>query len=478
MKMKKIGASILSAAVAASIFAGCSHPTEETTVTVSETTLMTTAPAETTTAETEFEIPESMEEVYGNQITNYLNHQYYFDGEPIPMWESNYYFMETFNVLAESAGYNGAPMTTYGFVDLAAEYPGEDFATYGDFLVRQAEETIQSKCILCKRAEEEGITLSDEAYTKIDELVEDYRNYVAQLNITLDDYLRISLGPDIDETTFKKIWEIDYLSNEYANQYCANYDATIPQIRYVFFPATEADEQSVRDAASEAATQMKDACENDIEKLATLASEAQAAGTNLDYGDLSIPLEQFPINLEEWAWAEERSVGDIDIVVESELGYFIVAYIGTTPDTEKATEALIAEIRVDIDENTYDFHTDEPFQAAPAAPTATPVPEATEAPAETSAQVSFDPNATSPTTPSGSTAPLSNAKTNDVIAVVLYTLAGVAIAAVVILLIVAAVKKSKNAPEKSEAFDDDDEEDDESEADIDESDEDDEDDGE
>ena len=98
MKMKKIGASILSAAVAASIFAGCSHPTEETTVTVSETTLMTTAPAETTTAETEFEIPESMEEVYGNQITNYLNHQYYFDGEPIPMWESNYYFMETFNV--------------------------------------------------------------------------------------------------------------------------------------------------------------------------------------------------------------------------------------------------------------------------------------------------------------------------------------------------------------------------------------------
>ena len=139
-----------------------------------------------------------MEDVYGNQITNYLNHQYYFNGEPVPMWESNYYFMETFNVLGESAGYNGAPLTTYGFVDLAAEYPGEEFATYGDFLVRQAEETIQSKCILCMHAEAEGITLSDESYAQIDKLVEDYRNYVAQLNITLEDYLKISLGPDID----------------------------------------------------------------------------------------------------------------------------------------------------------------------------------------------------------------------------------------------------------------------------------------
>ncbi len=480
MKMKKTGTLILTAAVAASIFAGCSQPTEETTVIVSETTTaVTTAPTETAPAETEFEIPGSMEEVYGNQLENYLNHQYYFNGEPVPMWESNYYFVETFNVLGESAGYSGVPATTYGFVDLAAEYPGEEFATYGDFLIRQAEETIQSKNILCMRAEAEGITLSDESYAKIDQLIEEYRNYVAQIGLTLDEYLKISLGPDIDEATFRKIWEIDYLSNEYANYYCSNYDVTLPQISYVFFPATEADEQEVRDAASDAATQMKDSCENDIKNLPVLAEEAKSAGTNLDYGVLSIPLEQFPVNLEEWAWSESRSVGDLDIVVEPELGYFVVGYLGTTPDTEKATEALIAEIRADIEENTYEFYTDEPFQAAPAAPTATPVPETTQT--EPSAQVSFDPNATSPTTPSGNAAPLSTAKTNDVIAVVLYTLAGVAIAAVVVLLIAAAVKKSKNAPDKSEAFDDEEDDEDESETEASESDEDeevDEDDGE
>ena len=445
MKIRKTGAILLLSIFASSLFAGCGKTTAETDATIVsvETSADFTLPSETDPEPvTDPDEPHSFEDVYGNQLKSYLNHQYYFNGEPVPMWESNYYFVETFNVLGESAGYSGVPATTYGFVDLAAEYPGEEFATYGDFLIRQAEETIQSKNILCMRAEAEGITLSDESYAKIDQLIEEYRNYVAQIGLTLDEYLRISLGPDIDEATFRKIWEIDYLSNEYANYYCSNYDATLPQI-------------------------------SEIEKLPVLAEEAKSAGTNLDYGVLSIPLEQFPLNLEEWAWSESRSVGDLDIVVEPELGYFVVGYLGTTPDTEKATEALIAEIRADIEENTYEFYTDEPFQAAPAAPTATPVPEITET--EPSAQVSFDPNATNPTAPSVTTQQ-NTAKTKDIIAVVLYTLAGVAIAAVVVLLIAAAVKKSKNAPDKSEAFDDEEDDDEESETDASESDEDEEDD--
>ena len=474
MKMKRTGAIIISAAVAASIFAGCSQPAEETSVPVSETPAMTTAPSEITTAETEYEIPESMEEVYGDQITNYLGHQYYFNGEPIPTWETNYYFMETFNVLNQYAASSNLPITTYGCVDLAAEYPGDEFGTYGDYLVRQAEETIQSKCILCMRAEAEGIVLDEETYATIDELIEQYRSYVSQLGLSLDDYFRISLGPDIDEVTFRKISEIDYLSNEYANYYCANYEEQIPKVRYVFFPATDADEQAVRDAASNAATQLKDACENDLENIPVLAEEARNAGTNLDYGDLDITFGQFPLNLEEWAWSESRAVGDIDIVIEAELGYFVVGYLGKTPDVEKATEALIAEINDDITANPYDFHTDDVFLPAPAAPTATPVPEDQ---TEPSTQISFDPNAVNPTAPSV-TAPEHKVNSNEVIAVVLYTLAGVAIAAVIGLLIASAVKKSKNAPDTSEAFDDDYEEDDESETDADVSEEDDEDDGE
>ena len=208
---------------------------------------------------------------------------------------------------------------------------------------------------------------------------------------------------------------------------------------------------------------MKDACENDLEKIPVLAEEAKTAGTDLDYGDLNITLEKFPLNLEEWAWSENRAAGDIDIVIEPELGYFVVGYLGTTPDVEKATAALIAEINDDIETNPYDFHTDGVFLPAPAAPTATPTPEVQ---TESSTQVSFDPNAVNPSAPSV-TVPEHKVDSNEVIAVVLYTLAGVAIAAVVGLLIAAAVKKSKNAPDTSEAFDDDYEEDDESETDAD-----------
>lgn len=471
MKMKKTGTLILTAAVAASLFAGCSQTTETSgtaAAPASETTAAATLPSETTTTETEQQFPGSAAEFYGDQIMNYLDHQYYFNGQPVPIWVSNHYILEVYNKLSEYASSAGIPVTTLGFIDLAAEYPGEEFDTYGDYVISEAEDTIESRCIWCLHASEEGLTLSDESYAKIDADIEGLKSTLAQYDMTLDEYLLI-WEAGIDETEYRKVKETESLANEYIQFYYLDYQ--VPQIRYVFFPATDADEQTVKDAASNAANEMKNACENDLEKLPGLAETAKNAGTNLDYGDLSITYEEFPINLEEWAWSEERAVGDLDIVLEPDLGYFIVGYLGTTADTEKANTAFFSETYADIEANTYDFHTDEPYLPAPAAPTATPVPETAQT--EPSAQVSFDPNATSPTTPSGNTAPLSNAKTNDVIAVVLYTLAGVAIAAVVVLLIAAAVKKSKNAPDKSEAFDD--EEDDESETEASESDEDEED---
>lgn len=457
MNMKRIGAIILSAAVAASIFAGCTQTTETS---VSETTAAVTLPSETTTAETEYKNPESAADLYGDQIMNYLDHQYYFNGQPVPLWESNYYIMETFYTLSQYASSASFPVTTIGCLDLAAEYPGEEFATYGDYFIKQAEDTIESKCILCQRAADEGITLSDEKYAKIDEDIEAWRTSVSQLGLTLDEYFQIVFGPSIDEAAYKKVSEVESLADEYVTVYYQGYQ--VPQIRYVFFPAADTAEQDVKDAASNAANEMKDACGNDLAKLPELAEAAKTAGTDLDYGDLSITYEEFPVNLEEWAWSEDRVEGDIDIVLEPELGYFIVGYLGTTADTEKANTALFNEINADIEANTYDFHTDEPYLPAPAAPTATPVPEGQTQP---SSEVSFDPNSTNPTT-SSVTNQQHTMNSKDVLAVVLYTLAGVAVAAVVILLIAAAVKKNRNGAGASESVDDDEEDDDESESDV------------
>lgn len=471
MNKKRIGAIILSAAVAASIFAGCTQTTEtsETAATpASETTAAATLPSETTTAETEYKNPESAEDLYGDQIMNYLDHQYYFNGQPVPVWESNYYIMETFYTLSQYASTAGFPVTTIGCLDLAAEYPDEEFATYGDYFIKQAEDTIESKCILCQRAADEGIVLSEDKYAKIDEDIEAWRSSVTQLDLTLDEYFQIVFGPSIDETAYKKVSEVESLADEYVQFYYLGYQ--VPQIRYVFFPAADTAEQDVKDAASKAASEMKDACENDLDKLNELAETALNAGTDLNYGDLVITYEEFPLNLEEWSWSEDRTVGDIDIVLEPELGYFIVGYLGTAADTEKANKALFEEINADIEANTYDFHTDEPYLPAPAAPTATPAPEGETQP---SAEVSFDPNSTNPTTTTV-TNQQHTMNSKDVLAVVLYTLAGVAVAAVVILLIAAAVKKNKNGATASESVDDD--EDDESEDDASVSDEEDEDD--
>ena len=122
MNIRKTGSIILSGIFAASLFSGCGKTISETgnMVAPSETSAAFTLPSETYAQDPVTPVePKTFEEVYGNQLMGYLNHQYYFNGEPVPMWESNYYFMETFNVLGESAGYNGAPLTTYGFVDLS-----------------------------------------------------------------------------------------------------------------------------------------------------------------------------------------------------------------------------------------------------------------------------------------------------------------------------------------------------------------------
>ena len=455
MNMKRIGAIILSAAVAASIVAGCSQTTETpgtAAAPVSETTAAATLPSETTTAETEYKTPESAEELYGDQIMNYLDHQYYFNGQPVPVWESNYYIMETFHSLSQYAGSADFPVTTLGCLDLAAEYPGEEFATYGDYFIKQAEDTIESRCILCQRAADEGLTLSDETYANIEANIEAWRSSVAQLDLTLDEYFQIVFGPSIDETSYRKVSEVESLADEYVTFYYQGYQ--VPQIRYVFFPAADTAEQDVKDAASKAASEMKDACESDLDKLNELAETALNAGTDLNYGDLDITYEEFPLNLEEWAWSEERAVGDIDIVYEPELGYFIVGFLGTTADTEKGNAALFEEINADIEANTYDFHTDDPYLPAPAAPTVTPVPDGQTQP---SSEVSFDPNSTNPTITTSVANQQHTMNSKDVIAVVLYTLAGVAVAAVVILLIAAAVKKSKNGAGASESVDDDEE---------------------
>ena len=59
----------------------------------------------------------SFDTVYGNQLPQYLNHEYTFNGEKIPLVESNYYFIMTFVQLCQYASYGYFPATADGYID-------------------------------------------------------------------------------------------------------------------------------------------------------------------------------------------------------------------------------------------------------------------------------------------------------------------------------------------------------------------------
>ena len=227
-------------------------------------------------------------------------------------------------------------------------------------------------------------------------------NYAAPAGMTLDDYLQAYYGPGNNEATFRTILERYYLADAYSKYYCSK-------------PENSAASQAAKDAALEAANNMKDSCTT-IDDLTGLAQKAQQAGEVLDQGDIAVPKGQMVPKFEEWAYGEGRTVGELDVIYAPEYGYFVVGYLGVDEATgvpnvryalfsapendQSALEALSQELLQEINENKHDFYCKE--------------------------------------------ATASSLTTTDVLIVVFFTLAGVAIAAVIVILIVNAMKKNKD----------------------------------
>ncbi|MBR4555950.1 MAG: hypothetical protein IKO15_00585 [Clostridiales bacterium] len=332
--MKKISALILSAVMAASVIAGCSNEpaTSESFAALTETT--TVATGETTPVETYAQEPQTFDELYGPQLSNYLDHQYYFEGEAIPLTESNFYFINTFMELSNYANMGYYPATTLGFLDLSAEFTGEGYATYGDYFIACSEKSIQSTFILSKRAQEAGVTLSDDNRKAIDDTLENMKKVAADSGMSFEQYIQLYYGPGNDEASFRKIFEkFVLIQYDYPQYFCSNYEFTagikesVPNIRYALFSAPQGSDQSVLDSAYEAASAMKNECKS-IDDLTGLAATAQSQGLVLDQGDILVPKGQTVAKFEEWAYGEGRTEGELDVIYAPEYGYFVVGYLG------------------------------------------------------------------------------------------------------------------------------------------------------
>ena len=562
MNIRKTGPILLLGIFAASVFSGCGKTISETgnTIVASETSAEITLPSETLAQDPVTSVePKTFEEVYGNQLMGYLNHQYYFDGEPVSLQESNFYFINAFLELSSDANMGYYPVTPSGGIDLAAELEVEidDYGTYGDYFVKYAENALEMSLTLCSYARANDIPLSEDTKLAIDNMLDNIRyGSAANAGMSLDDYLQLYYGPGTDEATFRKILERYYLADAYSDKYCKEYPFSddqirTPYIRYALFYAPESADQDTKDQAYQSAMDMKDSCnslselkslaqsayengivreqgdsaaftselseypelwdwtfeeerkEGDIEviyepsvgyyvigylgikdqityvpyvryalfqpkdtdqvsltdaytaakamkdacgsisDLTGLAETAYKNGEVLDYGDILVTKGQLDKNFEDWAYDENRTDGELDIIYSPDFGYFVIGYIRT----EKQISGLLTDIAMkdltnialeESNSGVHDFHTDDEYLPAPAAPTATPVPEI-ELTDDGTEETVMNTEATEASAPVAQPQQNGSTKTADVLVVVFFTLARVAIATIIAVLIYSAV---------------------------------------
>lgn len=378
--IKKTAVSVIAAAMLISA-ASCGNQaaTGETTLASGQS-----APAATSATSVDFSQYE-FSTMYGSQLINYLDHQYYFNGQAIPLAESNFYFIEALKDLTNMASYGAFPMTAEGWIDLSAEVNGEIpggtegkiYANYGEFFVEYAEGMIENAYVVNALAEQDGLELPEETVTLINDTISiDFANAAAQGGYTLDQYLKLFYGESCDETTMQGIMYRYKLADLYTNTYCENYefneeDIMVPNIRYALFYAPEGTSEEEMAAQEALATTLMEnsvdpAGEPSLEMFDVYATFSARQYENGDegcyqYGEIPVELGQTASAFEEWAYGEDREEGDIDLIYAPEFGYFVVGYLGLTEIDQSSKDqiafaALADYIKGIIDSGTYEFY--------------------------------------------------------------------------------------------------------------------------
>ena len=422
---KRLLAAAMTAAIALSSFGGV----------ISADELPATTEA---TAETKDLSGYSFETVYGSQLYSFLEHQYTFQGEQIPVAESNFYFINAFFELTNYAYYGMYPQTSEGYVDLAAAYSDQSkYSTYGDFLIAYAERTLESSCIIAKRANDEHLVLSDETLADIETMLSKLRTEASSANMSLDEYLQLYYGPSCNENAYREVLKNYYLSDLYTSKYCEDHTTDdmlyVPNVCYALFyaPQEGSDEAAIQSAES-LANDLVTAAGGDVDAFETLAQQSVTDGYCRESNTIAVSRGQTVPAFNEWCFDEARQFGDIEVIYAPEYGYFAVAYLGITMQDSSVIDSQIVkqltqEISDAIESGQYQFGTDQAFQPAVLVP------------ADGSPAVVTDP--TGETVP-GQDGGKSNVAT--VLIIIFAVIGGVAIIAIIIILTAYILKKINN----------------------------------
>lgn len=391
----KIIAMILAASLAASV-CSCDSATTGTDAALEETgssVAEDAASASETSSEEATETTETktFETMYGSQVNGFLNHQFYFDGEEVPVAESNFYFINDFLDLTQYAQYGYYPSTSEGYLDLSAELEDGSYDesvaghcdTWGDFFISFAQKDLEGVCIMNELAEEQGLELTDETLENIETLMTNLTTSAEDQGLTLDEYLELYYGPDCDEEMFRYILNRYYIADLYTSNYVDNYEfdeddiVMVPTVRYALFSApetsTDADGNTVTisdedlSAAETAANDLLASCET-VDDLETQGTELQNSGEVTQYGEVQVVKDQFVSDFEDWAWDESRTDGELGVIYAPEYGYFVVGFVGMEEDEDSmddiAYNAFSEEMADIIASDEYSLTTDDEFPVA------------------------------------------------------------------------------------------------------------------
>ncbi len=309
----------------------------------------------------------SIDKVYGSQLYSFLGHQYYFNGQAIPIAESDFYFINAFVDLTRLASYGYYPLSVEGFIDLSADFPNSadvSVVSCGDFFVKYAEKMLYSDCVLRYFAENEGVVLSEESLEEIDRaILEITPEGTALEGISLDQYLQIYYGCNIE--TFRQIVTNYKLADLYTTHYIENYDfEDVPEVRFVLISAPESAGEAAVEQAEIVANQILERS-NNLDDLEVQGALAFTNGSAIESSITGIVPGKNPSALEEWAYDESRSVGDIEVIYAPERGYYVAGYAGLTelPEADRE-EVAIKDIGDLVTDSELDFYTNDPYERA------------------------------------------------------------------------------------------------------------------
>ena len=319
---------------------------------------------------------ETFEERYGSQLGSYLFHQYTFDGKNIPVEESNYYMIHEFvefNNMTKD-GYYELPMTSEGLIDLSFEFTnnvelyGYEFKTVGDMMRFYAEISLACSYICWEVGHNEyGIEVSKETLDSVETTIDTISELAEESGLTLDQFLSVNYGKGFDEEAFRQILiHYDYYDDFVKNYPLPEEEYIFPQVNHALFGAYDgvATKEEVEMAYYKAQTFLE-ACKT-TDDIITNGEVLKETGDVQEVATYFVPKEGFVQEFTDWAYDENRQVGDMAIV-RTVYGYHVMGFLGINEISEEdkynmASDYANEEIYQIYYAEVYEFGTDDVFE--------------------------------------------------------------------------------------------------------------------